>query len=47
LVKFKVVWVAPLRVGVPGVFAEVYVDEILEAVPVLGVGVTESLAVTV
>jgi hypothetical protein len=47
LVRFNVVWVAPLRVGVPGVLADVYVDEMLDAVPVFGVGETESLAVTV
>ena len=33
--------------GVPGVLASVYIDEEAEAVPVLGVGVTESLAWTV
>jgi hypothetical protein len=44
LVRFSVVAVPPVSVGVPGVLADVYVDETLEAVPVFS---SPSLAVTV
>ena len=42
--KLSVDVVAPLKVGAPGILAKVYAEELAEAVPVLGVGVTESLA---